>query len=468
MICICIFLIFVLFISVNGIVNIPKVMPIWKNNNNNNRINVKTEDNDKYDLLDIGPGGDTDNNKKKKNKKVLILMSDTGGGHRASAQALDRAMHELFPHSNIDVDILDIWTDHATWPFNGFVETYRFLAKHPMLWRISYTYARFPPTRIATEIVSKFTCHDRFEKAMSNSNPDLVVSVHPLCQHIPIPIVKKMNENRDPNLPPIPFVTVVTDLGGAHETWFDKDADICFVPSKQVKKIALRSGIDRKKIIQHGLPVRPAFWLPPKSKKSLRSMLNLKQKINTVLLMGGGDGVGGLGNIALETASLLGKSTKPSQMVVICGHNKHLSRKLSSDTTWPSKVNVAVKGFCNNIDEYMGASDLIVTKAGPGTIAEAMIRGLPIVLSSFLPGQEKGNVPFVVDGGFGVYSGNRPKLIAKHVNEIFSSHEKMYKMSELAKSSSTPHATKDIAYDLARIVLRKDKELPELKSKKVN
>lgn len=462
-------IIFLLLILVDSIVNIPKVIPIWKNHHNdfkNSGLDKDSNDSNIYKLINIGPGGKINNRRNKKNKKVLILMSDTGGGHRASAQALDRAMNELFPNSNIDVDILDIWTDHATWPFNGFVESYRFLAKYPMLWRMSYSYARFPPTRIATEIVSKITCHNRFEKAISDSDPDLVVSVHPLCQHIPIPIVKKMNINRDPSLPPIPFVTVVTDLGGAHETWFNKNADMCFVPSKQVKKIALRTGIDSKKIIQHGLPVRPAFWLPAKSKTSLRSMLNLKQKRNTVLLMGGGDGVGGLGNIALETASLLGKSTKSSQMVVICGHNKKLARKLSTDTKWPSKINVIVKGFCNNIDEYMGASDLIVTKAGPGTIAEAMIRGLPIVLSSFLPGQEKGNVPFVVDGGFGVYSGNRPKLIAKHVNEIFSNDEKLKDMSALAKSSSSPHATKDIAYDLARIVLRKDKEIPELKSKK--
>ena len=126
----------------------------------------------------------------KKKKKILILMSDTGGGHRASAQALDKAMNDIFPNQ-IDVDILDIWTDHSIWPFNRFVPTYRFLAKYPMLWRASYLYARFPPTRIMTEIVSKITCQNKFESAMLNSNPDLVVSVHPLCQHIPIKIVKK-------------------------------------------------------------------------------------------------------------------------------------------------------------------------------------------------------------------------------------------------------------------------------------
>ena len=57
-------------------------------------------------------------------KKVLILMSDTGGGHRASAIAIDRALQELYPR-RMDVDIIDIWTDHAGWPFNRFVPSYR-------------------------------------------------------------------------------------------------------------------------------------------------------------------------------------------------------------------------------------------------------------------------------------------------------------------------------------------------------
>ena len=73
-------------------------------------------------------------------------------------------------------------------------------------------------------------------------------------------------------------------------------------------------------------------------------------------------------------------------LVVICGHNIQTGNALRA-RKWPDSVRVVVKGFCENIDEYMAASDCLVTKAGPGTIAEAMIQGLPCVLSSFLPGQ---------------------------------------------------------------------------------
>ncbi|CAN0437675.1 unnamed protein product, partial [Hapterophycus canaliculatus] len=83
------------------------------------------------------------------NKRVLILMSDTGGGHRASAQALKAAFDELYPGA-VDVDIVDLWTAHAKWPFNKFVSAYQFMAKRPPIWRAFWEYGRFPLTRQIT------------------------------------------------------------------------------------------------------------------------------------------------------------------------------------------------------------------------------------------------------------------------------------------------------------------------------
>jgi len=79
-------------------------------------------------------------------KKVLILMSDTGGGHRASAQAIDQAIQYNYPNK-IDVEIMDLWTEYAPFPYNRFVPCYRFVAKRPLLWRLLYTYGLFTPTK---------------------------------------------------------------------------------------------------------------------------------------------------------------------------------------------------------------------------------------------------------------------------------------------------------------------------------
>jgi len=86
-------------------------------------------------------------------------------------------------------------------------------------------------------------------------------------------------------------------------------------------------------------------------------------------------------------------------------------------------------GFVNNMSEWMTASDCIVTKAGPGTIAEALIRGLPIFLYGFLPGQEAGNVPFVVENGVGLFESD-PLILANHVIELFREQSHLVQVSE--------------------------------------
>ena len=351
-------------------------------------------------------------------KRITILMSDTGGGHRASAQALDQALQEQFP-GKFECTITDIWTEYGAPPFNTFVPAYRFIAKHPLIWRAFYIYGNFPPSKWFTEWWSWKLCYEPFKKAINASKPDLVVSVHPLCQKIPLSVVGKLNAEREKianqtKVPAvkIPFITVVTDLGGAHSTWFDTRADLTFVPSLVIKRTAIKNKLDKNKIIMRGLPVRPMFWKPADDKNVIRKKLGLFKNIKTVLFMGGGDGVGGMKPITYKLVHRLSKMKKSddifykryeptekekekdlntddyalSQVVVICGHNTKLYDEINSKK-WPKNVKVVAKKFVQNIDEYMGAADCLITKAGPGTIAEAMIRGLPIILSSFLPGQ---------------------------------------------------------------------------------
>jgi 1,2-diacylglycerol 3-beta-galactosyltransferase len=224
---------------------------------------------------------------------------------------------------------------------------------------------------------------------------------------------------------------------------------MCFVPSDAVEEIALKNGISPDKITQRGLPIRPKFWTRKSAyaKYSYRKGLGLSKKDRTVLLMGGGDGVGGLEKIATEVANRLGKSSKKSQVVVICGNNQKIQNYLNAKV-WPQNVKMHIKGFCNNIDEYMAASDCLVTKAGPGTIAEAMTNGLPMILSSFLPGQEAGNVPYVVEGGFGKYTGNKPKIIGDEVYKLFKNEQQLHEMSQKAKALARPDATVTIAKDI--------------------
>ena len=103
----------------------------------------------------------------------------------------------------------------------------------------------------------------------------------------------------------------------------------------------------------------------------------------------------------------------------------------------------------------MVAADLLLTKAGPGTIAEAASLGLPVLLTSFLPGQEEGNVDFVVEKKFGLYQpDSNPKEIASTVCEWLRNQEKMEEMSHYAKKAGMPNAAENIVKCIGKSVLR--------------
>jgi len=378
-------------------------------------------------------------------KRVLILISDTGGGHRASAQALDAALDTLRPNS-FDVSIVDIWTDHGRWPHNQFVKGYAGAAKRQWIWRAMYYASATPPSIQFLKVTAKLTCSKGFEKCIRQHDPDMVVSMHPLCQDIPLEILTKMGDG----VRRVPFATVVTDLGGAHPTWFHKDVDACFVPSNAVRKLAEKKGLAGSKLRQRGLPVRPDFWKAPASREELAQELGLSASRKTVLVVGGGDGVGSLEQIVDATAAKVSQACPDeAQIVAVCGKNAELRQRLE-DKKYPG-VNVQVKGFVQRMSDYMEMADCIVTKAGPGTIAEACIRGVPIMLSNFLPGQEAGNVPFVTDGGFGAYS-PKPRAIASKVTSWLQDPGQLEEMSTRAREAASPAAALDIASDICEMI----------------
>lgn len=338
--------------------------------------------------------------------------------------------------------IVDFWTEIVGRPFESFPQGYSFLAKNPPLWRAAWNYGRFPLTRRLTEEFSNVVGNQNFRNALARFEPQLIVSVHPLTQFIPLRVLRTLH-------PKPVFVTVCTDLGGAHPTWFHRDVDLCFVPSDNVRRIATRCGLKDSQLRQFGLPVRPAFWQDVRDKRAVRARLRLDLDLPVVLVVGGGDGVGGVNRIAASLARTLADQlgSRGAQIVVVCGKNHRLRDELEA-RDWP--IPVVVNGFVDNMSEWMAASDLIVSKAGPGTIAEALIRGLPIVLSGFLPGQEAPNVSFVTNAGVGAFS-KHPDTIADIVTEWVSDPEELALRSKRAKEMGRPNATYDIVREIAKL-----------------
>ncbi|KAH0735842.1 hypothetical protein KY285_011549 [Solanum tuberosum] len=411
------------------------------NNNTTKRCNIEFQDeSNTMEMVQLGA---------ERTKNVLILMSDTGGGHRASAEAIRDAFHLEFG-DEYNVFVKDVWKEYTGWPLNTMEQQYKFMVKHVQLWRVAFhgTSPRWIHSAYLAAIAAFYA--KEVEAGLMEYKPDIIISVHPLMQHIPLWVLKWQGLQKK-----VIFVTVITDLSTCHRTWFHPGVNRLYCPAEEVAKRALFDGLEESQTRVFGLPIRPSFCRAIFTKDDLRVELEMDPTLPAVLLMGGGEGMGPV----KKTAKALGEALfdkemeKPiGQMVVICGRNEELASTLQS-LEW--NIPVKIKGFQKQMEKWMGACDCIITKAGPGTIAEALIRGLPIILNDYIPGQEKGNVPYVVDNGAGVFT-RSPKETARIVAEWFSTKEDERKtISENALKLAQPDAVFDIVKDIHELACQR-------------
>ncbi|XP_010928301.1 probable monogalactosyldiacylglycerol synthase 3, chloroplastic [Elaeis guineensis] len=387
-------------------------------------------------------------------KNVLVLMSDTGGGHRASAEAI-RDAFRLEYGDEYRVFVKDLGKEHAGWPLNDMERAYKFMLKHVSLWKVAFhsTYPRWVHCSYLAALAALYA--RKVEAGLMKYNPDIIISVHPLMQHIPLWVLKRQSYQKR-----VVFVTVITDLNTCHPTWFHAGVNRCYCPSEEVSKRALLEGLKPSQIRVFGLPIRPSFCRAVLNKDDLREELEMDPHLPAVLLMGGGEGMGPVKETAMALGEALfdeelGKST--GQIVVICGHNQILSSALQS-TEW--RIPVKIRGFETQMEKWMGACDCIITKAGPGTIAEALIRGLPIILNDFIPGQEVGNIPYVVDNGAGVFSKSPKETASLVARWLGPDRDELKKFSGNALKLAQPGAVFDIVKDMHQLVQQRGPMAP--------
>jgi 1,2-diacylglycerol 3-beta-galactosyltransferase len=237
----------------------------------------------------------------------------------------------------------------------------------------------------------------------ADERPDLVLSVHSMVNHIPLRVLRRQVGSH------VPFVTMVTDMVTVHPSWCCPEVDYCMVPTEEARQAAIRFGMRAESLEVVGQPVSLSFASRIGAKSEVRARLALDPVRPCVLVVGGGDGVGPI----YETTRAIANQVPGAQMVIVAGHNSSLKRRLEG-VAW--EIPTTVCGFVDNMPELMSASDLLVTKAGPGTLAEAWIAGLPVIISNFTPGQETANVQYVVDHNAGSYA-SEPDEIARIVRE---------------------------------------------------
>ncbi len=383
---------------------------------------------------------------------ILFLIADTGAGHRSAANAIRNAISIIaqreqeqwlsLQQENVEqetpptyrIEIVDVFEEYSRFPLREAMKLYGPTIRYnPRLYGQVFHLSNQAQTVSAVQLVASPLILNGLTRLIRGVQPDVIVSVHPMLNHVTLRVLQDLEVR-------IPFITVVTDLVSLHYSWFAPGADAYIVPTEHAKQIYLERGLDPQRVHMLGMPIDPKFTLPTESKEELQRKLGLTPGQPVVLLVGGGEGSGGL----RSSAQAISQARLPVQLLIVTGRNKRLYmhlQRIRSSLRVPAKI----FGFVQNMPEMMRASDVIITKAGPGTICEALACGLPVILSAFVPGQEEGNVTFVKENDVGALAYDSLELVNMLRRLIKPGSQVLQKQLDNAKRIARPNASFDIA-----------------------
>jgi len=349
-------------------------------------------------------------------RRLLILSSGTGGGHDSVATAIVEAVHTL-TGGRLRVQVVA--------PLGRGVERMYAMALNyaPGLWGLGYHAGNVRAATSLEQHAIKLLWGKRVASLLDKERPDLILSVHALCAQAVDPIAHMLG---------IPHQCVITDLVDIHRTWSAPGVATYFVPTLQAKLALLRRGVERERIQLTGLPVRRAFWHGPTRSEKQRTRGRLQ-----VLVMDGGRP----GPALAATVRTLVESIPSLAMSVAWGGASPIAHELRS-----RHQSCAIRHLdaSAEIAKEMRIADVVVTKAGSVTIAEALATGRPLVLHRAAPGQEESNPDFVQALGAGVYAPNAARL-CEMVTRLIEAPEEQGEMALCAAAAGRPTAAQHVA-----------------------
>ena len=360
---------------------------------------------------------------------LVFLFSDTGGGHRSAAQAIIGALEHEYP-DQFTYKMVDIFRDFAPPLLDRIPDIYPSLSRRPRLlgqiFRLSDDPRRI---RWILKIIWPYI-RSSLNRLLFEQPTDLFISVHPLI-NVPLGHALEIAGSGTP------WVTVVTDLVTTHTTWFCPQANLIVVPTENAYQVGVKCGISPQRLKVVGLPVAGQFGQRDRAPREIRARLGWPLDDPLVLLMGGGEGVGQLEAIAVA----IDEARLPITLVIVAGRNKSLQQRLEV-RSWKSPTRVY--GFVQAMPDFMQAADILLTKAGPGTISEAISSGLPVILYSLLNGPEDGNVRYMVDHGAGIWAPSIDLVIANLIRWLDHPDERAQAASACL-ALARPQAAQEIA-----------------------
>ncbi|MCM8783489.1 MAG: glycosyltransferase [Candidatus Omnitrophica bacterium] len=317
------------------------------------------------------------------NKKRILLMYITpNSGHHRASLAIEKALRE-FTSDKVEIFNIDAFT--YTNPILARIinRTYMSLIKNkPEVWDYLYDNPKIVKnTQKFREIIHRFNS-GKLKILLEDFRPHAVVCT----QAFPCGMIADYKKTYGFNTS---LIGVLTDYV-AHSYWLYDSVDFYVVPSEDTAHRLKSEGVPGERIRILGIPVAPEFR-KEKDKSKIFEKLNLNPQLPVILIMGGSQGLGPINKIV----NIISHLPTPLQMVVICGRNKFLYKKLSLRKRNVKKP-LLILGYIDNIDELMEISTVLITKPGGLTTAEALAKGIPMVIIRPLPGQEAKNTDFLL------------------------------------------------------------------------
>jgi processive 1,2-diacylglycerol beta-glucosyltransferase len=364
-----------------------------------------------------------------KPKRVILMYISEVSGHRSAAEAIGKALKAKSP----SVEILGINAFKYTNPITEKIINRIYMGvikRAPGIWEYLYDNPQVIKKleKIKTQ-VHKFNA-PKLKKLFNHFKPDAVVCT----QAFPCGMVADYKQAHHSGFT---LAAVLTDYV-PHSYWIYEAVDYYITPSEEISRRLVQKAVPEWKIKSFGIPFDPKFN-QPSDKKDICRRLKLNPDAPIILIMGGGQGLGPINSIidSLEKASL------PLQEIIVTGTNKRLYAALRKKARGLRKKNV-VFGFSRNVHKLMSAADIIVTKPGGVTCAEALSKGLPMIIVQPIPGQEANNADYLTQQGAALRL-DEPEAIGETVEKLFSDPAALSHMCQCASRIAKPNASADIA-----------------------
>lgn len=366
--------------------------------------------------------------------RVLVLYASVGGGHGSAAQAVAAALRELSPSVSVETADLLGFTNRAFRHLYG--KTYfQVYAKAPHL--LGYLYDRLDrvaerPDGLAARlrrVVQKANLK-KFYAFLRSGRWDVIVNTH----FLPADIVAAMKRRGDLS---VPQVTVVTDFE-AHRLWVNEPTEVYCVASDEARSTLRHAGVSPARVRVTGIPIAPAFALPV-DKEETRRRLGFPGDRPLVLQLAGGLGVGPVESVYRALLAI----RIPLSVVLIAGSNIAAAGKLRSVTV-PDRHHARVLGYTHDMDRWMGAADLVISKPGGLTSSECLARGVPMAVVHPIPGQESRNSDYLLEAGAAIKINDLSVLTHKLARLLFSP-ARLATMSAAARRAARPWAAFEVA-----------------------